>query len=164
MGSNEFNRLARGYNAMADQLEFAVADQVESEQQLQVVNAELQRNSETLRERGDVIELLGGMAHRMQAARTDEELASIIRVFVPRVLPDLPGTLYAPNNSRNLLIPIAGWGGLEVSPDGFAPDQCWALRRGQSHCVTEPGRDNRLRPCRPDPKSTIANRCSPAAR
>lgn len=141
MGSVEFTRLANGYNAMVERLELAVADQLRSEQGLQDANAKLQASAETLRERGDVIQLLGGMAHRMQAARMDEELAAIIRVFVPRVLPDIPGVLYAHNNSRNLLSPIAGWGGLEVEPDGFAPDQCWALRRGQSHCVTEPGHD-----------------------
>jgi diguanylate cyclase (GGDEF)-like protein len=141
MGSEEFSRLAHGYNAMADRLEAAVSDYAESDQRLQVANAELQHNAAALRQRGDVIELLGGMAHRMQAARTDEELAAIIRVFVPQVLPDLPGALYAHNNSRNLLAPIAGWSGLEPEPGGFAPGQCWALRRGQSHCVPQPGRD-----------------------
>jgi len=141
MGSREFTRLAQGYNAMADRLAMAVVDQASSERQLQVANVDLLHQGETLRERNEVIELLGGMAHRMQAARTDEELAQIIRVFVPRVLPDVPGALYAHNNSRNLLVPIASWGGLEVGIDGFAPDQCWALRRGRSHCVTEPGCD-----------------------
>jgi len=141
MGSKEFARLARGYNAMADRLQNAVTEQAASERQLQIVNAELQRNTETLRERGDVIELLGGMAHRMQAARTDDELAQIIQVFVPRVLPAVPGALYAHNNSRNCLVPVASWGGTAVPPDGFAPERCWALRRGQSHRVTEPGRD-----------------------
>ncbi|PZU06135.1 MAG: diguanylate cyclase [Sphingobium sp.] len=141
MGSKEFGHLAQGYNAMADRLVSAVADREESEQRLQIANVELQKNGEALRERGDVIELLGGMAHRMQAARTDEELAAIIRVFVPRVLSGLSGALYAHNNSRNLLTLIAGWGGLEAPLESFAPDQCWALRRGQSHCVTAPGRD-----------------------
>ena len=141
MGSAEFSRLALGYNAMAGRLEQALGEQASSERHLQIANAELHTNSRILHERSEVIELLGGMAHRMQAARTDDELAQIIRVFVPRVLPKLPGALYAHNNSRNLLVPVAGWGGLEVSPDGFAPDQCWALRRGQRHCVTEPGGD-----------------------
>lgn len=141
MDSSEFERLAQGYNEMADELETAVADQLVSADQLHHVNAELSRNADVLRERGEVIELLGGMAHRMQAARTDEELAAIIRVFVPRVLPDIPGALFAHNNSRNLLIPIAAWGGIEVEAAGFAPDQCWALRRGQSHFVIDPGSD-----------------------
>ena len=141
MGSEEFNRLAQGYNAMAERLRNAVADQANSERQLQTANAELHRNSETLRERGSVIGLLGGMSHRMQAARTDDELAQIIKVFVPRVLPNVPGALYAHNNSRNCLVPIASWGGTDVPPEGFAPDRCWALRRGQSHYVSGPGGD-----------------------
>ncbi|WP_171745157.1 diguanylate cyclase [Sphingomonas sp. AP4-R1] len=142
MGSEEFAHLAKGYNAMADRLEFAVSDQVRSERELKVAHAELMQSSETLREHGDVIALLGGMAHRMQAARTDDELAQVIRVFVPRVLPGSGGMLFAHNNSRNLLVPIAGWGGQEAAEmDGFAPDQCWALRRGQPHFLTEPGSD-----------------------
>lgn len=141
LGSREFNRLAQGYNDMADRLSAAGADQRRSEQDLKRVHAELLTSSQTLRERGEVIELLGGMAHRMQAARTDAELAQVIQAFVPRVLPGLPGALYAYNNSRNLLAPLSDWGGHEGGIDGFAPDQCWALRRGQSHFVSEPGAD-----------------------
>ncbi len=141
MGSSEFTRLARGYNAMADRLAAAVADQAGGEQRLQVANATLEKTAATLRERSDVIELLGEMAHRMQAARTDDELAQIIRVFVPRVLPGISGTLYAHNNSRNLLVPVADWGIFEPGREGFAPDQCWALRRGQAHWVAQPGDD-----------------------
>ena len=141
MGSREFTRLAVGYNAMADRLRGAVADQGTSERQLQIVNTELEQNTKSLRERGDVIELLGGMAHRMQAARTDDELAQIVRVFVPQVLPDIPGALYAHNNSRNCLAPVASWGGITVPIEGFAPERCWALRRGQSHSVEDPSRE-----------------------
>ncbi|SFR83558.1 diguanylate cyclase [Sphingomonas jatrophae] len=141
MGSIEFRRLARGYNDMADRLERALDEQEQSEQRLQSANAELLQNTATLQKRGEAIEILGGMAHRMQAARTDEELASIIQVFVPRIMPDLPGTLYAHNNSRNLLLPLASWGDDATLPGGFAPDQCWALRRGQSHFVSAPGCD-----------------------
>jgi diguanylate cyclase (GGDEF)-like protein len=141
LGSREFERLAAGYNTMADELEAAVGEQVASRERLRLANLELSESADVLRQRSEVIELLGGMAHRMQAARTDEELASVIRVFAPRVLPDVPGALYAHNNSRNLLIPIAAWGGLQVDPNGFSPEQCWALRRGQSHFVVEPGSD-----------------------
>ncbi|WP_082470690.1 diguanylate cyclase [Sphingomonas sp. Leaf205] len=141
MGSREFDDLATGYNAMAELLEAAVGEQVESEHQLQHANGELVRNADSMRERGEAIELLGGMAHRMQAARTDMELAQIVQLFVPRVLPGLPGALFVHNNSRNLLTPMATWGGVAIENDGFAPDQCWALRRGQSHFVAVPGGD-----------------------
>jgi diguanylate cyclase (GGDEF)-like protein len=141
MGSSEFDSLARGYNRMADRLESAIALQREADMQLQGANLELRRHGEVLRARGEVIELLGGMAHRMQAARTDAELAAVIQCFVPRVLPAVPGALYAHNNSRNLLVRVADWGSPALSPDGFAPDECWGLRRGQSHFILEPGTD-----------------------
>ena len=141
MESREFERLAKGYNAMAAELEAAVSDQTYSAEQLRAANNELAQNAAILRTRGEVIELLGGMAHRMQSARTDEELASIIKVFVPRVLPGIPGALYAHNNSRNLLLPIASWSEMKIEKEGFSPEQCWALRRGQSHFVTEAGGD-----------------------
>lgn len=141
LGSIEFDRVASGYNRMADDLARAVADQREGADHLRHANLALQRSTAELQDRSEVIELLGSMAHRMQAARTDNELANILEVFVPRVLPDLPGALYAHNNSRNLLVPIATWGGVRVEETGFAPDQCWALRRGQSHSVAEPGSD-----------------------
>lgn len=138
----EIDRLADAYNAMADRLADAATRQADSDRDLQAANGEL-------RARGDAIELLGGMAHRMQASRTDEELAEVLRCFLPRVLPEVPGALYVHNNSRNLLCRVAEWGehaeqegGL---PDNFAPDACWALRRGQGHTVTEPGRDVRCR-------------------
>ena len=141
MGSREFTQLAAGYNAMADRLETAVAEAHGSEERLQDANEELRHNGDMLRERSQVMELLGGMAHRMQAARTDEELAQVIRLFVPRVMTGIPGALFVHNNSRNLLVPIAEWGGLSAGRDGFAPGECWALRRGQSHVVAAPGSD-----------------------
>lgn len=140
MDSREFNRLAQGYNQMAERLAVASTDQRRSERELKRVHEELLSSSQVLRERGEVIELLGGMAHRMQAARTEAELAQVIQAFVPRVLP-LPGALYAYNNSRNLLVPISTWGEHEGDGDAFGPDQCWALRRGQSHFVSEAGAD-----------------------
>ncbi len=112
MGSSEFTRLARGYNTMADRLAMAVANQAGSEQRLQIANSSLEQTAATLRERGDVIELLGGMAHRMQAARTDDELAQIIRVFVPRVLPAIPGA-FMPIIFSEPARPVADWGDFE---------------------------------------------------
>jgi diguanylate cyclase (GGDEF)-like protein len=141
LGSSEFDEVAAGYNQMADDLARAVADQREGADSLLRANQALQTSTAELQDRSEVIELLGSMAHRMQAARTDDELAAILAIFVPKVLPGMPGALYAHNNSRNLLVQIATWGGMTDDEVGFPPDQCWALRRGQSHGVGEPGSD-----------------------
>jgi diguanylate cyclase (GGDEF)-like protein len=143
MGSREFNRLARGYNQMVDRLEEAFEQRQRNKEELNRVHAELLESTNVLKARGEVIELLGGMAHRMQAARTEAELARVIQSFVPRVLRGMSGVLFAHNNSRNLLVPLAAWGEFEHGPVPFAPDQCWALRRGQSHFMTAPDLDIR---------------------
>lgn len=140
-GTRELNRLARSYNEMADRLTEALDQQQRSDQKLLAANVELRAQGTALQARGEAIELLGGMAHRMQAARTDEELAEVLRCFLPRVLPSTPGALYVHNNSRTILIRLAEWGGASELPDGFSPDDCWALRRGQGHAIVAPGLD-----------------------
>ena len=141
MGSREFNRLASGYNVMAERLKTTYAAKSNTEAELKAAHLELVAQAEVMRSRGEVIELLGAMAHRMQATRTDEELAEIIAIFVPRVLPGLAGALYAYNNSRNQLVLMSQWGDIHNHDRGFAPEQCWALRRGQSHYVSGQGKD-----------------------
>lgn len=136
MGSLEFDKLATGYNAMAEKLASSAAEQTRAKQALSRMNEEMAASTQIMKERGEVIELLGAMSHRMQATRTDEELAEVISIFVPRVLQDLPGALYAFNNSRNLLALMSQWGEAHATADGFSPDQCWALRRGQDHSVS----------------------------
>ncbi|MCW5625465.1 MAG: diguanylate cyclase [Burkholderiales bacterium] len=140
-GTREFDELARTHNEMADQLTAAMEQQKKSDQELQTANDELRARGEMLQARSQAIERLGGMAHRMQAARTDAELADVLRCFLPQVLPQTPGALYIHNNSRTQLTKMAEWGDLADLPDGFGPDECWALRRGQSHALTAHGPD-----------------------
>ena len=140
MGSAEFNRLASAYNQLADQLELSLRQQILSDEALVAVNAELRQRSEDLAQRGAAIALLGGMAHRMQAARSDEELAAIVECFMPQILPQR-GALYAHNNSRNLLVRLAIWGESYGAQLTFQPEQCWGLRRGQGHGILGEGKD-----------------------
>ncbi|MGG6429318.1 diguanylate cyclase [Acetobacter ghanensis] len=134
MGCTEFDMLAQGYNTMADRLDAAMQAQEASDLKLHKANTELKRNNEAM-------ELLGEMAHRLQAARTSEELAAIICAFVPRVLPGIPGALYTHNHATNQLERIAQWGNASVGCDSLLPSDCWALRLGQSHSVSTPGGD-----------------------
>ncbi len=157
-GSDEFDRLAAGYNRMADRLTEALGEQRATDARLQAANADLLAQRGALETRGQVIERLGEMAHRLQAARTDGELAQIIDCFVPQVLPGVPGALYAHNNSRNLLVRLADWGVGQALPESFGPDECWALRLGQGHVVLGDGREVT---CRHAAADGGAYRCEP---
>lgn len=157
-GSLEFDRLASGYNRMAERLSEALSEQRATDVRLQAANADLLAQRGALETRGHVIARLGDMAHRLQAARTDAELAQIIDCYVPQVLPGVAGALYAHNNSRNLLVRLAGWGEGGMLPESFGPDECWALRLGQGHVVLGDGHEVG---CRHAADDAGAYRCEP---
>lgn len=140
-GGVEFRELARAHNVMAEQLASAIEQSNMAEAQLARANAELVQRSRALETRQKSIELLSGMARRLQAIRDEGELTTVLDCFLPQVLPDLAGALYVLNHSHNLLIRISTWGEPYANPETFMPDQCWALRRGQSHEVARPGAD-----------------------
>ncbi|MFV0622436.1 diguanylate cyclase [Sphingomonas sp. ac-8] len=140
-GGFEFRNLAQAYNVMADQLGSAIDQSNRAEGKLARVNAQLLDRGRALEARQQSIELLSGMARRLQAIRGEGELTTVLDCFLPKVLPDLAGSLYVLNHSRNLLVRLSSWGEPYADPETFLPDQCWALRRGQPHTVERPGAD-----------------------
>lgn len=140
-GSVEFRELAATHNAMAEQLGSAIEQSNMAESMLARANAELVQRSRALEMRQHSIELLSGMARRLQAIRDEGELTIVLDCFLPQVLPDLAGSLYVLNHSQNLLVRVSSWGEPYANPEAFAPDQCWGLRRGQSHAVERNGAD-----------------------
>ncbi len=157
-GTVEFDRLASAYNDMAERLTGTLERLQHSDEQLQTANSQLREKTEALEIRGRSVELLAGMAHRMQACRTDEELTAVLGSFLPRVLPRLSGALYVHNNSRNMLVRLAAWGDGDFTGDSFTPGDCWGLRRGQAHVVTGAGADVR---CAHVSTLTDAYHCEP---
>lgn len=149
-GRSEFGRLGAAYNAMADSLVQALEKQEASEQALARVNDELIAGGEVLKQRSGSIELISSMSQRLQALREPGELSEVLECFLPQVLPNLSGQLYLFNNSRNLLVRAASWGGVVEGPETFAPDDCWGLRRGLPHLVGAETRDVRCRHADPD--------------
>lgn len=77
---------------------------------------------------------LAQMNEFLQACLNLEEAESILSDSLPRLFPHTHGIVYLVNNSKNFLKAIAVWG-LAKSSNNFAPDECWALRRGSTHLV-----------------------------
>ncbi|SEN27833.1 diguanylate cyclase (GGDEF) domain-containing protein [Sphingomonas gellani] len=141
LGSREFRRLARAYNDTAERL-LAAMDQAQAVRaELADANAELRARGETLQARQQSMELLSGVARRLHAVQDETELDEVLSCFLPKVFPDIAGALYVHNHSRNMLVRRASWGDPGAAPETFAPNQCWALRRGQAHAVDRPGSD-----------------------
>jgi diguanylate cyclase (GGDEF)-like protein/PAS domain S-box-containing protein len=74
----------------------------------------------------------------LQACHGVEEAYEVIAKAAPRFFSEASGTVFMFPPSRDALEARASWGSAAASPPrGFAPEDCWALRRGQPHFVAD---------------------------
>jgi diguanylate cyclase (GGDEF)-like protein len=104
--------------------------------QFALFRAEIARRGATeteLVDKSNDIRLLSDLANALQAANVRDESYTIIEGLAGQLLRGTPGSLYIYSHSRDHLHLAAAWGGaaeLAALPPFFAPDTCWALRRG----------------------------------
>lgn len=108
--------------------ERAVNDRAE---ELATLNRELKETSQATTRLVKLGELL-------QACVTFQEAFSVVGSAMPDFFGGLSGTAHLTSASRNLVEEMAHWGAIRSSVGQFAPEDCWALRRGQEH-VAGPG-------------------------
>lgn len=103
--------------------------------ELQERNASLATSVRDLERRNEEVSLLGELTGLLQACRDEEEASAVIAQSLGHLFATSRGGVYLLNPSRNLVFASAVWG--EPPPDErtFAPDDCWALRRGHAHQV-----------------------------
>jgi len=85
------------------------------------------------------INLLNEMGDLLQTCHIVEEASAVVAQFARQLFPHQSGALCLIAPSRNLVDAITTWGEFPLQDRIFTPDDCWALRRGQTHCVTDPG-------------------------
>ena len=106
------------------------------------IDASAQKANEQLRQGLDELELrnrrmaaLNEMGDLLESCVTVEEVHAVIKESVPRLFPKEAGALYVMSGSRNLVEAAVVWGELPPTQQVFAPNDCWALRRGRMHLV-----------------------------
>ena len=106
-----------------------------SERALEEANANLTRWVGELESRDRESVLLTEMNELLQTCMSEEEAQSLVSNFARDLFPQKSGALCLIKSSRNLVETVAHWGDIPSSETLFAPDQCWALRRGRLHAV-----------------------------
>ena len=140
-GKDELHRLARAFNSMMAELRAERASR-------QVAEAEVGRGAVALKEyslelerRTRTIDLLGRMANRLPGSGDEREFVDVVERFAAQILPDTPGALYLLSNSQTILRRIGEWNAPLGSAAEFPPSECWGLRRGQPHIITDASGD-----------------------
>jgi diguanylate cyclase (GGDEF)-like protein len=125
-GEDEIGMMARGFNAMAEGL----AGMIMAEEHARKALAEHARESD----------LLNRMVELLHACPTPEDAYTVLRGSIEQFFPDQAGAVLVIGPSRNLMEAKVEWGASGVGEKGaFAPEACWALRRGQAHVVEDSG-------------------------
>jgi diguanylate cyclase (GGDEF)-like protein/PAS domain S-box-containing protein len=90
-----------------------------------------------LERRNQEANLLNEMGDVLQSCYAPEEAQAAIAEYVEKLFPGESGTLCM-LSERKLVEAIASWGSAAAGEEIFGIEDCWALRRGQIHVVTDP--------------------------
>jgi diguanylate cyclase (GGDEF)-like protein/PAS domain S-box-containing protein len=107
------------------------------EDELRDANQKLRTWISDLERRNHEANLLNDMGDLLQRCFTAEEAQGAIAEYVEKLFPTESGSLCL-LNERNLVKAIAAWGPSAGGEEVFGTEDCWALRRGQVHLVTDP--------------------------
>jgi diguanylate cyclase (GGDEF)-like protein/PAS domain S-box-containing protein len=136
-----------------------VTDRVQAEIQLHNANQELAQKVEELEQRSKEISLLSEMGSRLQSCKNEVEAFNEIGNVAEQLFPRWSGALCITSASRTAVETVADWGKTSGGERVFAPDDCWALRRGQPQSFRL---GEKTTPCRHiDPTDVTESLCVP---
>jgi diguanylate cyclase (GGDEF)-like protein len=91
------------------------------------------------------VRTLAEMTDMLQSCQSCLEAYPIVATTMKQLFPAMSGACYLLNNSGTALESVVEWGDDPPKNRVFAPDACWAMRRGKIHAVCEGHIDNQ--PC-----------------
>jgi diguanylate cyclase (GGDEF)-like protein len=106
----------------------------QAEEELRKANSKLGEWVSELEHRAQVTWLTNEMAELLQSSRTMDEFHVVVSRYASHIFENQSGAVYVVNPSRSAIELVVRWG--EWDSNGttvFAPDGCWALRRGRMH-------------------------------
>jgi diguanylate cyclase (GGDEF)-like protein/PAS domain S-box-containing protein len=121
--------------SMNDRLQKEIREREEFQAALQQANNRLQSVVQESEQRNRDISLLNELGDLLQACQNREEAYAAVSQYCSQLFPDNPGGLFVLNHSRDLLEQACYWGKGSMGEEVFAPDDCWAFRRGEIHRV-----------------------------
>ncbi len=88
------------------------------------------------------IRTLAEMTDMLQSCNSRLEAYPVIATTMARLFPSMSGACYMLNAFDSALESVVEWGKNTPEEKIFAPDECWAMRRGKTHAVCNGHLDN----------------------
>jgi len=122
-----------------------VTERVQADIRLHNANQELGERVLELQQRSKEMNLLSEMGSHLQSCNEASEAFTNIGVVAEQLFPNWAGAVCVTSASRIAVETVAEWGSTGNAERVFAPDDCWALRRGQPQSFR---RGEKTSPCR----------------
>ncbi len=114
-----------------------ITERKKTAEALQQAKQNLEAWVHELEQRTREMTLLSEMGDMLRACLTTDEAYTVIVRIAQQIFPVQVGALYVISPARNLVEAVAVWGNSSLVERVFAPDECWALRRGRVHWVED---------------------------
>jgi diguanylate cyclase (GGDEF)-like protein/PAS domain S-box-containing protein len=111
-----------------------ITERKQAEDALYEANRQLQISIVEMEQRNQEVTLLNEMGDLLQGCLSVVDVYQIVEVYCPRLFEGFSGALLITNPSRKQVEAMAVWGSIPRK-QVFAPEKCWALRRGRIHSV-----------------------------
>jgi hypothetical protein len=109
----------------------------QSEATLKQVNEQLNIRLNELKRRNEEMEFLSVLNEYLQCSVVITDICSSVAALSPRLFPDTCGAIFIFDAHAEHFEMIKSWGDYVCSQPLFKTSDCWALRRGQIHCLGE---------------------------
>ncbi len=113
-----------------------ITERKKNEEALRQMNEKLTVWVNELEQRNREAMLLNKMGDMLQSCLNKEEAYAVFKQYAQQLFVNHSGAMYILYESRNLLEMVLSWGENPPKEPFFAPDECWALRRGRVHVVS----------------------------
>ena len=114
-----------------------VTERKKTEEALRQAKQKLEDWVHELEQRTREMTLLSEMGDMLRACLSTDEAYTVIVRVAQQIFPVQAGALYVISPTRNAVEAVAVWGDASQVERVFAPDECWALRRGRVHWVED---------------------------
>ena len=114
-----------------------ITERKKTDEALQQAKQKLEDWVHELEQRTREMTLLSEMGDMLRACLSTDEAYSVIVRVAQQIFPVQAGALYVISPARNAVEAVAVWGDASQVERVFAPDECWALRRGRVHWVED---------------------------
>jgi diguanylate cyclase (GGDEF)-like protein/PAS domain S-box-containing protein len=129
-------RDADGHVIAASAISRDITERKRTEAALVEANDKLKAWLNQLEQEAHEIVLLNQMSHLLQTSLTEEEIGAVVRQFAEKLFPGDSGAVCVRSASAELVERICAWGSQPPTEQVFSRQDCWALRHGQVHAVS----------------------------